>query len=277
MPHKPLAASEDFYTPDTPDDLYADVIRELDWSVGQILDKLKQLSLDDNTLVIFTSDNGPWYGGSTGGLRGMKGKTWEGGLRVPMIACWPGKIPPGIVNNSIAGTIDVFPTILQIAGASVDKTRITIIDGKDIWPLLTSDRAKSPHEALFGMQGTNLMTVRSGKWRLHVHSPGRPPKRGDDWVDPRGPDGVTIIAQYEQARPSAYPGSIAGDDPKNMMLFDIEADPAEQHDVSKQHPEVVKRLKALYDKTLAQVPKFKRPNRFKQLRRIKGGSLSYDN
>ncbi|MHC4110016.1 MAG: sulfatase family protein [Planctomycetota bacterium] len=277
MPHKPLAASEDFYTPDTPDDLYADVIRELDFSVGQILDKLKQLGLDDNTLVIFTSDNGPWYGGSTGGLRGMKGKTWEGGLRVPMIARWPGKIPPGIVNGSIAGTIDVFPTILKIAGVNVPKDRITIIDGKDIWPLLTSARAKSPHEALFGMQGTNLMTARSGKWRLHVRSPGRPPKRGDDWVDPRGPDGVTIIAPYEQARPSAYPGSIAGDDSKNMMLFDIEADPAEQHDVSKKHPEVVKRLKALYDKTLAQVPKFNRPKRFNGLRRIKGGSLSYDN
>jgi uncharacterized sulfatase len=277
MPHKPLAASEDFYTPDTPDDLYADVIRELDFSVGQILDKLKQLGLDDNTLVIFTSDNGPWYGGSTGGLRGMKGKTWEGGLRVPMIARWPGKIPPGIVNNSIAGTIDVFPTILKAAGVNVPKDRIVIIDGKDIWPLLTSARAKSPHEALFGMQGTNLMTVRSGKWRLHVRSPGRPSKRGDDWVDPRGPDGVTIIAPYEQARPSAYPGAIGGDDPKNMMLFDIEADPAEQHDVSKQHPDVVKRLKALYDKTLAQIPKFDRPKRFKQLRRIKGGDLSYSN
>ena len=277
MPHKPLAASEDFYTPDTPDDLYADVIRELDFSVGQILDKLKQLGLDDNTLVIFTSDNGPWYGGSTGGLRGMKGKTWEGGLRVPMIARWPGKIPAGLVNHSIAGTIDVFPTILNAAGVNVPKVRITIIDGKDIWSLLISARAKSPHEALFGMQGTNLMTVRSGKWRLHVRSPGRPPKRGDDWVDPRGPDGVTIIAPYEQARPSAYPGSIAGDDPKNMMLFDIEADPAEKHDVSKQHPDVVKRLKAIYDKTLAQVPEFKRPKRFNSLRRIKGGNLSYDN
>ncbi|MDH4240485.1 MAG: hypothetical protein OEW48_13070, partial [Phycisphaerae bacterium] len=188
---------------------------------------------------------------------------------------WPRKIPHGIVNNSIAGTIDVFPTILKAAGVKVPKDRI--IDGKDIWPLLTSDRTRGPHDALFGMQGTNLMTVRSGKWRLHVRSPGPLPKRGNDWVDPRGPDGVTIIAPYEQARPSAYPGSIAGDEPKNMMLFDIEADPAEQHDVSKQHPEVVKRLKALYDKTLAQVPKFDRPKQFNGLRRIKGGSLSYDN
>lgn len=275
MPHKPLAASEDFYTPETPDDLYSDVIRELDFSVGQIMEKLKQLRLDDNTLVIFTSDNGPWFGGSTGGLRGMKGKTWEGGLRVPMIARWPGKIPAGLVNDSIAGTIDVFPTILKIAGVKVPGDRI--IDGKDIWPILTSDTAASPHEALFAMQGTNLMTVRSGKWRLHVRSPGGRPKRSDDWVDPRGPDGVTIIAPYEQAQPSAYPGAIGGDDPKNMMLFDIQADPAEQHDLSKQHPDVVKRLKVLYDKTLAQLPKFKRPKRFNGLRRIKGGSLSYDN
>ena len=273
MPHKPLAASEDFYTPDTRDDLYADVIRELDWSVGQLLGKLKQLGLDDNTLVLFTSDNGPWYGGSTGGLRGMKGKTWEGGLRVPLIARWPGKIPAGLVNNSLAGTIDVFPTILKVASVGVPTDRV--IDGRDIRPLLTSAGARSPHEALFAMQGANLMTVRSGKWKLHVRSPGGMAKRGDDWVDPRGPDGVTIIAPYEQARPSAYPGVIGGDEPKSMMLFDLEADPAEQRDVSKRHAEVVERLKAIYEKTVGQVPEFKRPKRFRQLRRIKGGDLSY--
>jgi arylsulfatase A-like enzyme len=274
MPHKPLAASEDFYTPQTPDNLYADVIRELDFSVGRIFEKLEQLELDKDTLVIFTSDNGPWYGGSTGGLRGMKAKTWEGGLRVPMIARWPGKIPPGLVNNSPAGTIDILPTILKAAGVDIPEDRV--IDGRDIWPLLTSAHAKSPHEALFAMQGTNLMTVRSGKWKLHVRSPGPLSKRGDDWVDPRGPDGVTILAPYEQARPGAYPGVIGGDGPKNMMLFDIEADPAEQHDLSKHHPDVVNRLKAIYDKTFAEVPEFKPPKRFKELRRIKGGDLNYD-
>ncbi|MCK4292389.1 MAG: sulfatase [Planctomycetes bacterium] len=273
MPHKPLAASEDFYTPDTPDDLYADVIRELDWSVGQVLDKIKQLGLDDNTLVIFTSDNGPWYGGSTGGLRGMKAKTWDGGLRVPMIARWPGRIPAGLVNDSPAATIDVLPTLLKAAGLAIPKDRI--IDGKDITPLLTSTGAKSPHEAIFGMTGVHLAMVRSGKWKLHVRSPGGIPNRGDDWVDPRGPDGVTILAPHEQARPSAYPGVIGGDKPKNMMLFDLEADPAEQRDLSKKHPDVVEQLKALYDKTLAQVPDFKPPKRFKKLRRLKGGSLDY--
>jgi len=275
MPHKPLAVSEDFYTPETLGDLYADVIRELDFSVGRIFGKLKQLKLDNDTLVIFTSDNGPWYGGSTGGLRGMKARTWEGGLRVPMIARWPGKIPPGVVNKSPAGTIDILPTILKAAGVDIPRDRI--IDGRDIWPLLTNSESESPHEALFAMHGTNLMTVRSGRWKLHVRSPGPVPNRGDDWIDPRGPDGVTILAPYEQARPSQYPGVIGGDGPKNMMLFDIEADPSEQHDISKQNPDIVKRLKSIYDKTFAQVPKFKPPKRFKQLRRIKGGDFSYGN
>ena len=275
MPHKPLAASEDFYTPDTPDDLYADVIRELDFSIGRVFEKLRQLGIDDDTFVIFTSDNGPWYGGSTGGLRGMKSKTWEGGLRVPMIARWPGRIPAGVVNNAPAGTIDVLPTVLKALG--VDAPTDRVIDGRDIWPLLTSRDAQSPHEAVFGMQGPNLVTLRSGRWRLHVRSPGPEPqpKPTDNWVDPRGPDGVTIIAPYEQARPTAYPGIIGGDEPRNMMLFDIESDPAEQHDVSKENPDVVKRLRAIYDKVAAEVPDFKRPARFEQLRRITGGDLRY--
>ncbi len=274
MPHKPLAPSEDFYTPQTPDDLYADVIRELDWSVGQVLGKLNQLGTAGNTMVLFLSDNGPWYGGSTGGLRGMKSLTWEGGLRVPMIAWWPGRIPAGRANDAIAGTIDVLPTLLRAAGLTVPDDRK--IDGKDIWSLLTVPDAASPHEALFGMRGPNLATIRSGRWRLHVRSPGDMPKRGDDWVDPRGPDGVTILAPYEQARPSAYPGSTSGDAPKSMMLFDIVSDPAEQNDVSNEHPDVVSQLKALFDRVAAQVPEFSRPQQFNELRRPKGGTLTYE-
>jgi arylsulfatase A-like enzyme len=274
MPHKPLAPSEDFYTPETPDDLYADVIRELDWSVGQVLDKVKQLGIESDTMILFLSDNGPWYGGSTGGLRGMKSLTWEGGLRVPMIARWPGRIGPGLVNDAVAGTIDLLPTILKAAGVAVPDDRK--IDGTDIWPLLTSPDAASPHEALFGMKGVNLATVRSGRWRLHVRSPGSVPKRGDDWVDPRGPDGVTILAPYEQARPSAYPGRMTGDAPKAMMLFDIATDPTEQKDVSGEHPDVVRRLKALFDQTAAELPKFTSPRQSEGLRRLKGGSLNYE-
>lgn len=274
MPHKPLAASEEFHTPDTPDDLYADVIRELDGSVGRILDKLRELGIEENTLVFFTSDNGPWYGGSTGGLRGMKGLTWEGGLRVPMIAWQPGTIPAGVENSSVAASIDLFPTILKAAGVEPPEGRV--IDGRDIWPLLTSSDAESPHEAVFGMRGPQLRTLRSGPWRLHVLNPGSPPNRDDSWIDPRGPDGVTIVAQFEQSRPSEYPGSLGGDPPSNMMLFNVAEDPAEQRDVSGEHPDVVKRLKAIFDKTAAEVPEFEPPNRYPSMRNLTGGSMDIE-
>ena len=273
MPHKPLAASEDFYTPETLEDLYADVIRELDWSVGSIMKKLKDLGIDDDTLVIFTSDNGPWYGGSTGGFRGMKGQTWEGGLRVPFISRWPGKIPQGIVNNAAVGTIDIFPTLLKIAGVDIPKDRV--IDGKDILPILTSEKTEDSHDVFFAMKGTRLAVVRSGPWKLHLQNPGSIPKRGKDWVDPRAPDGVTLIAQFEQARPEQFPGTTDGDAPKAMMLFNLENDPSEKHDLSQKHPDIVKRLKKIADKTIAEFPVFKKPKRYKSIKRITGGRIDF--
>ena len=111
MPHKPLACSEAFYKKSGAG-LYGDVLAELDWSVGRVLATLKELGLDERTLVIFTSDNGPWFGGSTGGLRGMKGTTWEGGFRVPCIARWPGRIPAGKVSDAPAVMMDLFATAL---------------------------------------------------------------------------------------------------------------------------------------------------------------------
>ena len=259
MPHKPLAPSEDFYKK-TGTGLYGDVIAELDWSVGQVLAKLKELGLDEKTLVIFASDNGPWFGGSTGGLRGMKGNTWEGGLRVPMIARWPGKIPAGRTVNKPAGTIDVLPTLLTAAGAPVPDDRV--IDGRDIMPMIARG-ADSPHEALFAMGGPNLKTICSGRWKLHVLVAGKWPSMSDDWVDPRGPDGVTILAPYEQSRPSEYPGLRTGDPQQKMMLFDLESDPAEQHNVAAEHPEVVKRLAGLFERMLAQFPEKLKPPRRK--------------
>jgi arylsulfatase A-like enzyme len=281
MPHKPLAASEDFYTPDTPSDLYADVIRELDWSVGQILEKVKHLGLDNDTLVLFLSDNGPWFGGSTAGLRGMKGATWDGGIRVPLIARWPGRIPAGRVNREVCSSVDLFPTLCALAGAKPPAQ--TKIDGLDIFPLMTSDTAKSPHEAIFAMSGPELHVVRSGKWKLHVRVPAPGFQRLDDaaaakWVDPRGPDGVTLIAQFEQARPNQYPGAVAGDAPKPMMLFDMEADPAETRDISADHPDVVQRLQKLFEKINADAPKAGPPERHGAggVRRLTGGQLRYD-
>ncbi|HUT89385.1 MAG TPA: hypothetical protein VMY37_07810 [Thermoguttaceae bacterium] len=139
-----------------------------------------------------------------------------------------------------------------MAGADVPDDRV--IDGLDILPLLTSDAA-SPHEALFSMTGPNLMTVRSGRWKLHVKPPPKWPKHlTSGWVDPRGPDGVTILAPYEQATPDDHPDVLTGDPAEPMMLFDLEEDRCEQHNVANEHPDVVQRLKALFDQMAAQVP-----------------------
>ena len=164
MPHKPLAASELYYKKSGAG-LYGDVMAELDASVGAVLDALQDAGVDDRTLVFFTSDNGPWFGGSSGGLRGMKGCTWEGGFRVPLIARWPGHIPAGHSSAQPAVMMDVFATVLKATGAALPDDRV--LDGRDILPLLTGD-ALSPHEAVFGHRGSRLATVRDARWKLHV-------------------------------------------------------------------------------------------------------------
>jgi uncharacterized sulfatase len=245
MPHKPLACSERFYKAGGAG-LYGDVLAELDRGVGRVLDTLKELGLDERTLVVFTSDNGPWFGGSTGGLRGMKSTTWEGGYRVPMIARWPGRIPAGRVCREPAVTMDLFATALAAAGVAAPSDRV--IDGKDLLPLLEG-RGGAPHEFILGQQGPRLATVRDARWKLHLLPARdfRQPAPGERWVDARAPDGVTILAPYEQYPPAHYPGVRTGDETRAMSLFDLENDPAEQRDVASAHPDVVARLKALAD------------------------------
>src|SRR4249919_1143464 len=142
--HKPLAASEDFYKKSGAG-LYGDAMAELDWSVGRVLAKLKEVGLEEKTFVVFASDNGAWFGGSCGGLRGMKGSSYEGGYRVPCIARWPGKIPSGHVSAEPAVMMDLFATVLKIANLKAPSDRV--IDGRDIFPLFAAD-AKSPHQAI---------------------------------------------------------------------------------------------------------------------------------
>ena len=265
MPHKPLAASEAFYKKGG-NGLYQDVITELDACVGRVLAKIKELGLDSDTLVVFTSDNGATFGGSTGGLRGMKGSSYEGGYRVPCIARWPGKIPAGHASAEPVIMMDLFATTLKIADVNPPSDRV--IDGRDIMPVLTSN-AKSPHEVTFGGLAAKLATVRDARWKLHVLKPsiglaaGAKVKPGERWIDPRGPDGVTIIAPYEQADPSMHPGTLEGDEPKPMQLFDLQADPNEQHDVAATHPEEVQRLMALYEVMNKDVPLVPEPKRGK--------------
>lgn len=253
IPHKPLASSEKHYQK-AAGGLYGAALADLDDSVGAVLDALKQNGVDDNTLILFSSDNGAWFGGSCGGLRGMKGTSWEGGYRVPMIARWPGKFPAGRVNNELAVMMDLFATVLAATGAKMPDDRV--LDGRDLMPLLAGD-AKSPHEFVFGHQGPKLVTIRDARWKLHL-SPAREmalkPGADGKWLDPRAPDGVTILAPFEQYNLDAHPGLKTGIEGTAGLLFDLQADPGEQVDVAAKHPAEVKRLQAAYDAMNKHVP-----------------------
>lgn len=253
MPHKPLAAPEKHYKKSGAG-LYGDALADLDDSVGAVLDALKQAGVEDRTLVLFTSDNGAWFGGSCGGLRGMKGTNYEGGYRVPMIAHWPGKIPAGHVSDQLAVMMDLFATVLHVTGAKMPDDRVQ--DGRNILPLLTSD-AKSPHDFVFGHQNSKLATIRDVRWKLHVLPASQMKLKAEAdgrWLDPRAPDGVTILAPFEQYNLDAHPGLTTGAPPARMQLFDLKSDPGEQHDVAAQHPDEVKRLKAAYEALNNEVP-----------------------
>lgn len=171
MPHIPLFATPEFLGKSA-EGLYGDTIEEIDWSVGKIMESIKSLGLDENTLVVFTSDNGPWklksgHGGNAFPLRGYKFSTYEGGMRVPCIMRWPGKIPAGSACSKVAATIDLLPTICEISGVDLPEGRI--IDGRSILKLMRKgDKAQSPHEAYYYYKGTRLEAVRMGDWKLRI-------------------------------------------------------------------------------------------------------------
>jgi arylsulfatase A len=223
MPHVPLFVSSK-YKGKTPGGLYGDVIAEIDWSVGQILDAVKRTKLDENTLVIFTSDNGPWlsygnHGGSKGVFREGKGTAFEGGVRVPFVARWPGRIPNAAAGHLPAMTIDILPTLAGLAGASLPQDRI--IDGRDMWPLLAGQPdTRAPHEVLYFYWGTELHAIRSGKWKLHLPHPYQS-------LEAAGADG----------RPGKYVRKEI-----DLSLFDLEKDAEEATNVADQNPDVVKTL-----------------------------------
>ncbi len=227
MPHVPLGASKAFRGK-SKRGLYGDVIEELDWSAGQVLKMLKDLGIDKDTLVLFTSDNGPWiekhlsdYGGSADPLRGWKMSAWEGGPRVPCIVRWPDKTPAGKVCDEIVTTMDLMPTLAKLGGGEAPKDRI--IDGKDVTDLLTGKNgATSPHEAFYTYNYLRLTSVRSGKWKLALARPARPP--GTGW------SGRMIDAVPE------------------TQLFDLEKDIGEKHDVAAKNPKIVAKMMKLVEK-----------------------------
>ena len=168
--HVPLHPGRDF-AGKSANGRYGDWVEEVDWSVGRVLHVLKELKLDRNTLVFFTSDNGPWLAqgknsGVAGPLRGGKGSTWEGGMREPTVAWWPGRIAAGSVCDTPVSEMDVLPTLVGLAGGTVPLDNK--IDGKDIWPLLAGRTKDSPHDALFYFNGSRLEAVRAGAWKLRI-------------------------------------------------------------------------------------------------------------
>lgn len=221
MVHVPLHASQQFRGKSN-NGLYGDAVEEIDWSTGEILKTLKKLGLDDQTLVIFTSDNGSLGedGGSNGPLRGIKGQTFEGGMRMPCVMRYPGKIPAGTTSSAVAGTIDLLPTFACLAGTKPPQRHR--LDGQNIWPLMSGQHdAKSPHEAMFYYQMDQLQCVRSGRWKLHLALQAK--KR--NWGPPEGP--------------------------VPLQLFDLETDIHEDRDVSAAHPEVVHALLVLAEQAKA--------------------------
>lgn len=231
MPHTPIFAS-DAFRGKSRRGLYGDAVEELDWSTGELLATLRRTGLDRDTLVIFTSDNGPWlifgdHGGSPGPLRGGKREATEGGFRVPAIFRWPGRIPPRRVSGEVATNMDILPTVARLAGAGLPPHPI---DGRDIWPLLSAQPgARSPHEAFFYYYEQELRACRSGKWKLvlpHTDRAVPDPAR----IGRGGVRGEVHTVEYRQA------------------LYDLSADPAERNDLSAKHPDIVARLAGLCER-----------------------------
>ena len=230
MPHVPLHVSDKFKGK-SERGLYGDVIMEIDWSVGQIMAALKKHDIDEQTLMIFTSDNGPWlsYGdhaGSADPLREGKGTMFEGGMREPCIMRWQGRIPAGTVCHELATTMDILPTVTKLVGGKLPEHNI---DGHDILPLMTGKKgAKSPTEVYYCYYGGSLEAVRSGRWKLHFPH---------NYRTMAGKPGGT------GGKPNPYSQAEIG-----LELFDLENDIGETTNVADKHPDVVKRLQILGEK-----------------------------
>lgn len=224
MPHVPLFR-HDAFAGHSRAGLYGDVIEEIDWSVGQILEELSRLGLSERTLVVFTSDNGPWLsfgdqGGSAGPLRNGKGTTYEGGMRVPAIAWMPGMIPAGVVSPQLASSLDLLPTLASLAGVELPTDRV--LDGYDLSRMLTR-RDESPRQSMFYYRDERLMAVRQGRYKAHYITQGS----------------YGIGGPEERHDPP--------------LLFDLETDIGEQRNIADQHPEIlaeIDQLKSAHQATM---------------------------
>jgi arylsulfatase A len=200
----------------SPHGLFSDWVEEVDWSVGRILDTVRALGLAERTLVIFTSDNGGTPRSVNTPFRGHKTTTWEGGMRVPTIAWWPGKIPAGTSTDAIAAMFDLLPTFAALGGGRVPADRK--IDGANLWPILSgAPGAKPAHETFYYFHGLNLQAVRHGDWKLHLPRPAAP----------------------------AAAGKKKAAEPFPLQLYELRADPGEANNLAATRPEVVAKLQTL--------------------------------
>ena len=237
--HTPLVPSAQFAGRSVAGE-YGDAVEELDWSLGRIVDALAERGLLDDTLLFFTSDNGPWHLGSAGGLRGRKGQPMEGGQRVPAIAVWPGHVPAGRDIAAPTMNFDLFPTVLGLAGLAPPRDRA--IDGKDLWPLLSGASDADPHDALFFFNANVIDGARSGPWKFYR------------WVNlytwpvpldkPNTLTGRTAHAYTYTDPETGETAHLVTHDP---LLFDVTVDGGESYDVSGRHPDVTARLGAAID------------------------------
>lgn len=206
---------------------YGDVVMELDWSVGEVLRAVKANGLDENTLVIFTSDNGPWYQGSAANLQGRKGSTYEGGVREPFIARMPGRIAEGKTGFAVSSTMDLMPTIAKLCGASLPSG---LVDGVDIWPVLSGEQETVKRDILLFFDGWNLQCARWGPWKLHLSRYNTAP-----WsLDP--PNGRANLAL------------------KQPELYHIDDDPGETYDLATEKPDLVNDLRGRVEEMLKTFP-----------------------
>lgn len=226
FPHVPLAASPRF-AGKSPSGLYGDVIEELDWSVGQVLAAIRDNGLDQNTLVVFSSDNGPWWQGSPGKLRGRKGETYDGGMREPFIARMPGAIRAGTVAPGLATTMDLLPTIAGLTGATLPPNPL---DGVDIWPILIGQRDEVDRDLFLYFDSVFLQCARMGDWKLHV-------------------------SRYNTRAWSPVPAGGRKNLPlPKPELYDLSEDPQESYDCAASHPEIVAEILARIKRLLPTLP-----------------------
>ena len=231
--HHPLHPGEGFRGKSKNGD-YGDWVEEVDWSVGKVLEVLRKNGLEQNTLVVFTSDNGATKSGSNAPLRGLKGSTWEGGVRVPAIASWPGKIPPSSTSSAVVGLIDILPTFAALAGGKPSgKNKI---DGVDIWPVFCGREKSAPRDAIYYFLWHRLEGVRSGDWKLVI----APQKGADDSV----PSGDSVGPGPAKNKKVKSKAEILASREK-PRLYNLAKDPGETTDVADQQPEAVARLDTL--------------------------------